>query len=65
MVDENLIQFIIENYPKKAYEISEVIDMLIYEVDEIIDMINSSISEKSKERKYNEARLHIERAKEI
>lgn len=65
MVDENLIQFIIENYPKKAYEISEVIDMLIYEVDEIIDMINSSISEKSKERKYKEARLHIERAKEI
>jgi len=65
MMDEKLLQFIIENYPKKAYEISEVIDMLVYEMDEVIDMINSSISEKSKERKYNEARLHIEKAKDI
>lgn len=65
MINESLLQFIKENYPKKAYEIGEVVDMLVSEMDEVIDMINNSIAVKSKERKYDELRLHIEKAKNI
>lgn len=65
MINESLLQFVKENYPKKAYEIGEAVDMLVSEIDEVIDMINNSITVNSKERKYDEVRMHIEKAKNI